>query len=194
MTPILDMLRSYFGVTPLANPSDARERILAGLVALATPLNDDLGLLLELGRTFPIQLFRRDLWSQVREFVRLRELVGRIFSAIGQHSSLIIIEDIHWLDKASTEFVSTISEAIKGTHALMLVTSRTFLVRNKAGLQLPIVWSYRSKGRFSDIRRVVRDMVGGISNLDEVVTHVTDRAPAGNHFFCKRAGSVSCTK
>ena len=54
----------------------------------------------------------------------LLDLVRRMVRWFGRSPSLLVIEDLHWLDEASEEFVGAIIEAIAGTRTLLVLNYR----------------------------------------------------------------------
>src|SRR5260370_36005813 len=56
--------------------------------------------------------------------MRLRDSIRRIVKAAWSQTSVIIIEDLHWLDEASQDFLETWMAAVERTRALMVLTFR----------------------------------------------------------------------
>ena len=117
LQPVLEFFRrSLFRLMPTDSPASARQRIASRLAGLETSFDADLPRLFEflgiaeddaaassLARLTPTG--QRD-W--------LLDLVRRMVRWFGRRPSLLVIEDLHWLDEASEEFVGAIIEAIAG--------------------------------------------------------------------------------
>jgi len=114
--------------------------------------------------------------------MRLRESIGRIAKAAWSQTSVIIIEDLHWLDEASQDFLETWIAAVEGTRVLMVLTFRpewSLPSRPASYLQLAL-----PELGLSEVSQVIRDLLGDGPGLDQVVTHVAERSD-GNPFFAE---------
>lgn len=178
---VLELLRAYFRVTTTLDQEMARARIEERLLALDPSFVDDLPYLLKLlGIPAPeLDGERADpkAWN-----VRLRSLVKRMVVAAGRQTSVIIFEDLHWLDDLSHDFLTAIAEAVEGTRIVMVVNYRP-------------TWSPPwSIGHFSelalteldgsDIQHLVRDLIGDAPNLANIVADVAQQSD-GNPFFAE---------
>ncbi len=56
--------------------------------------------------------------------VRLLDIVRHMIRQRGATASVIIIEDLHWLDQASEEFVATLVDAVNSTKTVLIVNFR----------------------------------------------------------------------
>ena len=94
---------------------------------------------------------------------------------------LILIEDLHWIDAASEEFVAAMVDAIVGTKTLLLLNFRP-------GLIAP--WMQRSHYRQitlaplegAEAAEILRDLLGVDPSLMILARNITERAQ-GNPFF-----------
>ena len=124
LQPILELFRvHFFGITASDDAAAARRRI-ANRFALLDPSPDDLAILFEFfgvapeleGEPPPLGLRARQgrLLALLRELLRAESDVQRV----------ILIEDLHWLDEGSEEFVSLLVDAVAGTRTLLLLNYR----------------------------------------------------------------------
>ncbi len=121
--PVLELLRDYFGLR-VKEPTDAsRRRVLDRLAALAVsePLAH---VLLEfLGLADPLQatvkLDPKARKTLLLDFVRTLPRSGPRDAA-----TVVIIEDLHWIDAASEEFIEALADAVVGTTTLLVVNFR----------------------------------------------------------------------
>ena len=120
--PVLELLRDYFGLRVKEATDISRRRVLDQLAAL--PISEQLSsVLLEfLGLADPqrasIKLDPKTRKTQLLDFVRTLPQSPR------EPTSVVIIEDLHWIDAASEEFVEALADAIVGTTTLLVVNFR----------------------------------------------------------------------
>jgi adenylate cyclase len=124
LLPILEVFRAFFGIRPEdANPV-SQEKIQSRLLALDASLADAVPLVFEFlgvpdaARPTPIV----DPTTRQRQIVALMRHVIR--RASDQRTSVTLIEDLHWIDPASAEFLQHMVDARAGSHSLMVVNYR----------------------------------------------------------------------
>ena len=124
LRPVFELLRAFLGVGESDESTVARRRIEAALRDLSPAFEPDLPLLLDfLGLSDPErpaeridpEARRRRLFALVRGLVEAR---SRLEPAV------IAIEDLHWLDAASADFVEELARAVAGTRTLLVATFR----------------------------------------------------------------------
>jgi class 3 adenylate cyclase/tetratricopeptide (TPR) repeat protein len=182
LVPVLEMLRSFFGVSPGLDAAAVRRNISERMLALDPALEDGVTLLAELLNVADPELNGQTLDPRTRHS-RLRDIVGRMVKAGGRRTSVIIIEDLHWLDEASQDFIETMAESVRGTKIVMVMTFRP---------PWPARWSPGSdyhEIRLTDLGpedmcQIVRDLTGDAPELAPVVTRVADQS-GGNPFFAQ---------
>jgi len=179
LLPVLEALRAFFRIEADMNAELARTRIEQTLTMLALPVADHLPTLADfLGCAEPTS---RAIDSTTRR-MRLRESISRIVKAAWSQTSVIIIEDLHWLDEASQDFLETWMAAVEGTRVLMVLTFRP-----DWSLPSRPAW-YRELALpelgLDAVGQVIRDLIGDGPGLDQVVTHVAERSD-GNPFFAE---------
>ena len=120
--PVLELLRDYFGLRVKEAADDSRRRVLERLATL--PVSEELSpILLEfLGladpQKSPIKLDPKRRKTQLLDFVRTLPRSPR------QPTTVVIIEDLHWIDAASEEFVEALADAVVGTTTILVVNFR----------------------------------------------------------------------
>ncbi len=122
--PILDVFRSYFGITSDDNDSAARVKIAGNMVVLDQKFADTLPLVYDfLGVADP-----QNPAPRLDPEARQRQLIGVIRQIIRSTSekapTVTMVEDLHWLDPASAEFLEHMVDARQGTHSLLLLNFR----------------------------------------------------------------------
>ncbi len=122
LRPILDLYRTFFGISDELSKQMAAARVEATLAHYN--LTQDLPLILDfLG--LPLT-DRTGLPSDVAlRRLRLLESARHLARAVAlAQPSIFIVEDLHWLDPASEAFLETLADSISGTSTLMLVNFR----------------------------------------------------------------------
>jgi adenylate cyclase len=161
LLPVLEALRAFFRIEPDMDAELARTRIEQTLTLLAIPVAEHLATLADfLGCAEPTS---RAIDPATRR-MRLRESIRRIVKAAWSQTSVIIIEDLHWLDEASQDFLETWMAAVEGTSVLMVLTfrpdwsppSRPAWYRELALPELGL----------GEVGQVIRDLVGDGPGLD----------------------------
>ncbi|MGC1559661.1 MAG: adenylate/guanylate cyclase domain-containing protein, partial [Bradyrhizobium sp.] len=113
LQPVLGLLRDYFGLRVKEAADISRRRVLDQLAAL--PVSEQLSpVLLELlGLADPsqpaVKLDPKTRKALLLDFVRTLPRSPRVPTAV------VIIEDLHWIDAASEEFVEALADAVVGT-------------------------------------------------------------------------------
>ncbi len=179
LLPVLEALRAFFRIEPDMNAEVARTRIEQTLTMLALPIAEHLAPLTDfLGCAEPTS---KAVDPSTRR-MRLRESISRIAKAAWSQTSVIIIEDLHWLDEASQDFLETWIAAVEGTRVLMVLTfrpdwsppSRPAWYRELALPELGL----------GEVGQVISDLIGDGAGMDQVVAHVAERSD-GNPFFAE---------
>jgi adenylate cyclase len=178
--PILELLRDYLGVKAAQPPDEARRQV-ANAIASLPAASDTLPLLLDfLGLADAAHPAPR-LDPAVRK-TRLIELVRNIVrSGRSQQPAIILVEDLHWIDAASGEFIEATADAVIGTTTLLLFNFR---------YDYAAPWMQRSHYRqvnLSPLNRteaddLLGDLLGKDSSLALISRHIAERAQ-GNPFF-----------
>src|SRR6202521_2418779 len=177
--PVLGLLRDYFGLRIEEAADVSRRRVRDQLATL--PVSEQLSpILLELlsladPRSAPIKLDPKTRKTQLLDFVRTLPRSPRVPTAV------VIIEDLHWIDAASEEFIEALADAVVGTTTLLVVNFRP-------GFTAPLM--QRSHYRQiklpplapAQAQAILRDHFGGDPSLALLSRNIIERAQ-GNPFF-----------
>jgi class 3 adenylate cyclase/tetratricopeptide (TPR) repeat protein len=121
--PVLELLQDYFGIRGRESPDISRDRVIDRLQALNVAQQASSVLLEFLGladpRTPAIKLDPKARKALLLNFVRTLPQSGP--PDVG---AIVIIEDLHWIDAASEEFVEALADAVVGTPTLLVVNFR----------------------------------------------------------------------
>src|SRR5947199_406768 len=179
--PILELLRGYFGISE-QDGNEAGRRKIAGTVLLLDPeLTESLPLLFDfLGVPDPERRAQR-MDPEARQR-RLCALCTRLVQARSRREpSVLLVEDLHWVDGGSGVFLAELVAALPETAALLLVTLRPeyragwFGTSSYQQLTLAPLVAEASAA-------LLQDLLGSNPSLAGVVGPVRERT-AGNPFF-----------
>ena len=181
LQPVLEFLRSFFfGIAAGDDPGQARARVSERLLAVSPTFAADLPLLYEflgLANGETVSLAPKSRHS------RLLDIVRHLVRHAGQQVSLILIEDLHWLDEASDDFIATLVDAVGGTRTLLVVNYRPSY--SAAWMTCPyfrqMVLGELTPTQATDL---VRELLGGNPELATLCARVVERS-AGNPFFAE---------
>src|SRR5262245_10424333 len=122
--PVLELMRDFFGLTEEDGDEAARRKIAGTLLLLDPALTDALPLVFDfLGVADPAEPSpRMDPEARLRRLFALAKQIGQARSR--REPSLLLFEDLHWIDDSSAPFVETLVDAVPGTRALLLVNFR----------------------------------------------------------------------
>jgi class 3 adenylate cyclase/tetratricopeptide (TPR) repeat protein len=177
--PVLELMRDYFGLRYKEAPDVSRRIVLERLATL--PVSEQLPTILLdfLGLTDPqrprIKLDPKTRKTQLLDFVRTLPRSPR------EPVSVVVVEDLHWIDAASEEFVEALADAVVGTTTLLVVNYRP-------GFAAPL--TQRSHYRQINMRPLpqaqaailVQDHFGSDPSLGLLSRNIVERAQ-GNPFF-----------
>ena len=177
--PVLELLRDALSIRPNDNAEVSRQRVASQLCRRG-----------DFGETLPLVLdflglhdaahppskqdavTKHRLLAFIRQFVRSRP---------DDETVLVVVEDLHWIDQASEEFVDAMVDAIVGTKTLLLLNFRP-------GYAAP--WMQRSHYRqvaleplaATDSSTLLSELLGDDPSLALVARNIAERAQ-GNPFF-----------
>lgn len=119
--PLADLVRSYCGTTDADTPDDLRRAVRT--VLAPTNLPQDM-------ETWPLRLL--GVSDDVHDAVSPEAIKARTFDVLRTlllHAStirpvVIIVEDVHWIDRSSEEFLAALVERIVAARMLIVLTCR----------------------------------------------------------------------
>ena len=179
--PILEAFRSYFGVTGEDDDNEARAKIHEHMTLLGSQVVEALPLVYDfLGVSDP-----QNPAPRIDPEIRHRQLVGvmrRIIENAGkERPTVTMIEDLHWLDAASAQFLEHMVDACVGTHTLLLLNFRP---------EYHAEWTQKSWYRQIPLTSLDHEATGGLlnsllgndSSISELTVPIHTRT-GGNPFF-----------
>jgi len=121
--PVLEILRDVFDIRAKDSVAEARARVTERLAALSSPERQLLVLLEFLGlgdAAHPAPKLEPNVLK-----MELLDLVRAMLRAAPRDTATVfVIEDLHWIDPASEEFVEALADAVGGTTTLLIVNFR----------------------------------------------------------------------
>ncbi|HEY1968925.1 MAG TPA: AAA family ATPase, partial [Pseudonocardia sp.] len=184
LVPVLEMLRSYFGVTEDLDPRAARACIEQRVLQVDAGLAGELPLIFELLAVPDPERPLGTIDPEARRR-RLLELIRRLVRAVRapSHEQVVVrvIEDAHWIDPASDEFLANLVEATAGARSLVVVVFRPEYaagwMRRSWYRQLPL-----SPLAPAVVAGLLGELLGPDSSLDGLAELIAGRTE-GNPFF-----------
>ena len=178
---LLEFLRAFFQIQPKDDVEMTRMRIATRIAVLDVVLEDEIPILSEflgVGAKSPSQ--QAD--PKVRQ-ARLVKAVGNLIRAGGRKHSVFIVEDLHWFDEASRDFLAALVEAVAGTHILLVLTYRSVY---RAPWPASATFSEISLAELGpeDAEALVAGLVGTDSAVLPVARQIAERS-GGNPFFAE---------
>jgi len=179
--PILQMLRSFYGIADQDPEQLAREKIAGRSLLLDPGFADDLPLIFDfLGVPDPERPVPR-MDPEVRQRA-LADFLCRLVSNPARRKILVlVIEDLHWMDGASQAMLNGLVEGMEGTPTLVLVNYRP--EHEPAWLGSPRYETIELQPLDrSDTAALLRDLTGEDPSLDGIDEPIHERT-SGNPFF-----------
>jgi class 3 adenylate cyclase/tetratricopeptide (TPR) repeat protein len=181
LLPMLEFLRSSFGITEHDTAQAVRDKIAGRMVLLDVTLADGLPLVFDfLGVPDPErpsppvgpEARQRQLFDVMRRVARARS---------AREPAIHLFEDLHWFDRASDEFIENLVEIAPGNRTLMLLNFRpeyhASWMRRSYYQQLPL----QPLGSEA-IQELFNDLLGTDSSLGRLTDLIRERTD-GNPFF-----------
>ena len=122
--PVLDLLRGLGGITEADSPGAIADKLGRELDALGMPPFESLPFLLN---ALSLRDTKDALAGLGPEAVKIRTfeaLADLLMRAARARPTVLIVEDLHWIDAISEEFLASLVEAVPAAPLLLLVTYR----------------------------------------------------------------------
>jgi class 3 adenylate cyclase/tetratricopeptide (TPR) repeat protein len=179
--PVLQMLRSYFGILDGDPEQIVREKIAGRTLLLDPAFADELPLLFDfLGVPDPERPLPQ-LSAEARHRA-LRGTVCRLVRAPNRRNTMVaVVEDLHWMDEGSAALLGELISSVEGTQTLAIVNFRPEYSAEWGGAPAYRSLSLEPLGP-ADTRELLRDLAGEDPSLDGLADLIHERT-AGNPFF-----------
>ncbi len=131
--PIVEVLKSYFGVEDGDSDSDVTEKVKQRLATLGLDDTSTLPYLLELLSVKDSGVDSISMSPQAKKD-RILDCLKRLILKASEKKPLVLaFEDLHWMDKSSEEAAKHLLESIPGARVLMIFTYRPEFVHTWGG-------------------------------------------------------------
>jgi class 3 adenylate cyclase/tetratricopeptide (TPR) repeat protein len=181
---ILDLLRSNCGIIETDSPDIIVEKVRAGLSSVGMDPDEDgpvLLHLLEINDAAASPALSNPEAVKTKAFETFRQLAVK---GSQQRPLILVLEDLHWVDKISEEFLGFLAENIRDVRVLLLATYRP-------GYRPP--WIDKSYAGQTPLQPLSRDdsiqMVRSVLRAEHLIDLVTQEIVAkadGNPFFLEQ--------
>jgi class 3 adenylate cyclase/tetratricopeptide (TPR) repeat protein len=182
LQPLVEFFRTFFRIASTDDSDTARSKIASRIEATIPDLIGDVAILADFLGIRDAKAPMLVLDPKARH-AKLINLVSSLVRDGTRTPSIIIIEDIHWLDEASVEFVSALVNIISVSRVLLILTYRpTFQVPWSDG---PGFHEIRlDELRDEDVSALIRDLIGDHPSTRTIIRRVVERS-GGNPFFAE---------
>jgi adenylate cyclase len=196
LLPVLRMMRSYFDISDADSDQAAREKVAGRLLLLDPELNEELPLVFEfLGVPDPERPA-----PGVDPESRKQRLLGMVRRLVDVQSErepgVNLLEDLHWIDPSSNEFLAGLVAAVAGSRTLTIVNFRPEYEAEWMDAEHYSQIDLEPLGGEA-VAELLADLLGTDPSLDGLAELVTQRT-GGNPFFVEEvvqelveAGSLS---
>jgi class 3 adenylate cyclase/tetratricopeptide (TPR) repeat protein len=123
--PLLQMLRSYFGIEEGQDEADARDKIKEKVSSLGIQLESVLSPLYELLSVEVEDQAYLNLEPQVKRQMVFDAIRGLLVTESQRGPLILALEDIQWIDKTSEEFLTKLIGSLAGTKIMLVLLYRS---------------------------------------------------------------------
>jgi adenylate cyclase len=180
LQPILEFLRSFLGLAASDDETKIRSRVTAHAVAAGLDPDLDVPLICQfLGTETTDAAGPAAAASHARLVAAVARLVTR-----GSHApTLIIMDDLHWLDAGSAAFVAAMVRALPGSRTMLLTNFRQSY--SAPWMQEPH-YTHISLGDLESVyaTALVDELIADKPELQNINARIVDRC-SGNPFFAE---------
>lgn len=184
LQPVLELMRTFFfGIAPSDTPAVARKRIGARLEALDSARPGDLALFSDFLGVPDVDASEPVPLTAKARRARMLVIVAALVKQSAEDVSVILIEDMQWLDEASEEFVATLVRAVAATRTMVVLNYRSTYRSPWLGFD-----NYREieveELSANDTGALVRELISHRREFQEISQLIVRRS-GGNPFFAE---------
>lgn len=182
LQPLLEFFRNFFRIASSDDAETALSKVAARIESSVPHLMDDVALLADFLGIRDTQSPAPAMDPKARH-ARLVNLVASLVRDGTRTPSVIIIEDIHWLDEASIEFVSALVNVAHVSRALIILTYRpSYHAPWQEGPDFKEIRLVEL--RDEDISALIGDVIGDHPSTSAISGRIVERS-GGNPFFAE---------
>lgn len=187
---IRDVFSNRFHILDSDSQSEAREKLIQGMAALAGPEIDEQAAFVGelLGFNFSDSMFVRGIRKDARQ-VRERSFgnIARFFERISRdYGIVLLLDDIHWSDSGSLELIEYLAKLDIDLPLFILCAARPILneVRPNWGSDFPRSATIKIKTLdLNASRELVNEILQNVTNLPTELVETVAKNAEGNPFY-----------
>jgi len=185
--PVLELIRSYYGITPQDDDRTAREKVAGRMLLIDEDYRDVLPVIFEFigipdperpAPPLPPEARQRQLFGVLRS-------ITKAGGATGQEATVVVVEDLHWIDGGSEPWISQWVDAAAGSRTMVLLNFRP---------EYHAPWMQRAHYQqialaplsAEAIRELLETLIGTDESTRDLAARI-HRHTAGNPFFAEEA-------
>jgi class 3 adenylate cyclase/tetratricopeptide (TPR) repeat protein len=179
--PIVDLLRHGLGLFEGIAADEIQRRATEQLQSLGVEGEDPAILLAHfLGVTAPPEFLNRLSGPQLKErtFATIRDILHGMSE---QEPLVLVVENMHWIDTASDEFLASFAASLPGHRVLLLLTARPGYAAPWVSPPLAETLTLDGLGA-GDVRGMVRSLLSAEDVSEELFNFLADRSE-GNPLY-----------
>jgi class 3 adenylate cyclase/tetratricopeptide (TPR) repeat protein len=182
--PILALMRSYFGVGENDAPAEVRRKVAGTLLMLDAGLKEALPLVFDFMGVAEARSAATDLPPDLQQ-ERLLEILGLLCKSERERPTVILVEDLHWIDPGSEIFLARMVELVPDSATLLLFNYRPEFVADwlTGRVDSEIALTALSA---AELDQLTAELLGRGPGLAELGARICERA-GGNPFFVEEA-------
>jgi class 3 adenylate cyclase/tetratricopeptide (TPR) repeat protein len=177
--PIIDVLKSSFGIEDQESDSDITEKVKRGLSILGTDEPSTLPYLLELLSVKDSGLDEISMSPEAKKDRIIGALQRIILQSAERRPLVYAFEDLHWMDKSSEDAAKYLMESIPGARVLMIFTYRPEFVHTWGGKSFHSLMNVNRLSNRESLA-MVADLLGSDNiapDLQELILEKTEGVP-----------------
>jgi class 3 adenylate cyclase len=182
LQPLVEFFRTFFRIGSADDAATALSKVSSRIAATVPDLVEDVPIVTEFLGIRQERAPAAAIDPKVRH-ARLINLVSSLVRDGTRTPSVIIIEDIHWLDEASVEFVSALVDIISVSRVLLIFTYRPSFVppwsEGSGFLEIKL-----DELRDEEVSALTSDLIGDHPSTRGIAGRVVERS-GGNPFFAE---------
>src|SRR5262249_40013457 len=179
--PIVDLLRHSLDLFEGIAVEEIQRRVTEHLQMLGVEGEEPATLLAHfLGVAAPAEFLSRLSGPQLKErtFATIRDV---LLGMSEQQPLVLVVENMHWIDTASDEFLASLAASLPGRRVLVVLTARPGYVA--PWVSPPLAETVTVEGlRAADVRGMVRSLLAAEQQSEELFKFLADRSE-GNPLY-----------
>ncbi len=184
LQPVRQLLLQGFGVAATDAPSMARQKIAGRLLLQDGSLRDSLPALFEFLQIAEPGGQQAQIAPEVRD-QRNRDLFRRLCALERDRPRVLLIEDLHWMDEGSMDFIDILLECSQAAAVLLVINTRPGALPDWLERHQPQLMPLQPLGETA-MAQMTRSLLGGDDSVRTLALRIAQQA-AGNPFYIEES-------